>query len=116
VAGPGRGGPVSDPAAGRPEGPPEAARPWGDRTATHRHLAFLLLWASRIAGAALVVDMVHRSFRTVGMAGAALLLGAPLVAMLVAALQYARERDWKEAGLALLLLVMLLAGAWLGGG
>lgn len=92
------------------------ARPWGDRTATHRHLAFLLLWASRIAGLAFVVDMLDRSLRVVGMSGAALLLVAPLLAMLVAAIQYIRERDWKEAGLALLLVVMLLAGAWLGGG
>lgn len=90
-------------------------RPWGDRTATHRHLAFVLLWASRIAGVAFLADMLDRSLRLVGLGGAALLLVAPLVAMLVAAIQYARERDWKEAGLALLLLVMLLAGAWLGG-
>jgi phage tail sheath protein FI len=95
--------------------PTGMARVWGDRTATHRHLAFLLLWASRLAGVAFLVDMLDRSLRVVGMSGAALLLAAPLVAMLVAAIQYIRERDWKEAGLALLLMVMLLAGAWLGG-
>jgi uncharacterized membrane protein len=95
--------------------PAETARRWGDRTATHRHLAALLLWTTRIAGAAFLVDMLDRSLRVVGMGGAALLLVAPLVAMLVAAVQYARERDWKEAGLALLLLIMLLVGAWLGG-
>lgn len=43
-----------------------------------------------------------------------MLLTAPLVAMLVASVQYARERDWGEAGLCLLLLVMLIVGAWLG--
>lgn len=97
-----------DPAAESPGG-------WGARTATHRHLATVLRWASRIAGAAFVVDLLDRRLRVVGLGAAGLLLAAPLVAMLVAAVQYARERDWKEAGLALLLLLMLIAGAWASG-
>jgi MFS superfamily sulfate permease-like transporter len=88
---------------------------WGGRTPTHALLGGVLRWASRLAGAAFVVALADRSLRVAGAAGVAVLLAAPLVAMLVAAVQYSRERDWREAGLALLLLLMLLVGAWLGG-
>jgi len=88
--------------------------PWGERTRAHGLLSGLLVWATRAAAAAFVLDIVDRRLHLVGVAGAGVLLAAPLVAMLVAAAQYARERDWREAGLAFLLLVMLVAGAWLG--
>lgn len=92
----------------------EASAPWGERTRAHGLLAALLLWATRVAAVAFVLDIVDRRLHVVGWGGAGVLLAAPLVAMLVASVQYARERDWREAGLAFLLLLMLVAGAWLG--
>lgn len=48
--------------------------------------------------------------------GVGVLLSAPYLATLSAAVHYARERRWPEAALALLLLALLLAGLWLGAG
>jgi len=93
-------------------GPPPG--PWGRRTRAHGVLAGLLLWATRIAGVAFALEIVDRRLHLLGVAGTGVLLAAPLVAMLVASVQYARERDWSEAGLSLLLLLMLIVGAWLG--
>lgn len=92
----------------------DESAPWGRRTRAHGLLASLLVWATRVAAAAFVLDIVDRRLHLVGTAGAGVLLAAPLMAMLVASVQYARERAWSEAGLAFLLLLMLVAGAWLG--
>ncbi len=108
------GSPERDPVDAGTDGGRGDLRPWGDRTPTHERLALLLRWATRAAGAALAVTLLDRRLHLVGLVGVGLLLAAPLLAMVVAVVQYARERDWSEAGLAFVLLIMLLVGAWLG--
>lgn len=49
-------------------------------------------------------------------AGVGVLLSAPYLATLSAAVHYVRERRWPEAALALLLLALLLVGLWIGTG
>lgn len=89
-------------------------QPWGVRTRAHGLMGGLLLWATRVAAAGFILFLLDGHLHLPGVIGVLALLAAPLVAMVVASIQYAREKDWSEAALALLLLVMLIVGALLG--
>lgn len=98
-------------------------RAWLDPAPAEGALGRLLAWATWIAGAAFGAAVLAAwvGERASGLrsgaaaAGSAVLLAAPFVATLVAAVVFARRRTWLEASLAALLLLMLSLGAWLGG-
>lgn len=80
-------------------------------------LGTLLRWAVALTAAALALALVPGPWvEVVTPAGIGLLLSAPYVLTLTAAVLYARRRSWTNAGLAALLLALLLVGLWLGTG
>lgn len=88
-----------------------------------RLLGALLRWAVRLAGAGFAVALLLRPVPELGRAadpaagaGAGVLLAAPFLGALSAAIFFGRRRRWRDAGLAALLLVLLAAGAWIGSG
>lgn len=95
---------------------------WRRRRPEDRTLGALLRWSTRLAGAALAlavaVAWLGPDAEAAGEAGAAvgvaMLLAAPFLATLAAAVSFARRGHGREAALAALLLALLLAGAWLG--
>lgn len=91
------------------------ARGWFRRAPGDRGLAVLLRAAVGLAAAGFVVALVPgpASAPAAG-AGAAVLLSAPFVATLSAAVSHARRGRAADAALAALLLAALLAGVWLG--
>lgn len=101
----------------------EDLRAWLVPAPAEAALGRLLTWATWLAGAAFAVSVVAaragaaRTDLASGAAavGSAVLLAAPFLATLVAAVAFARRRAWVETGLAALLLTMLCLGAWIGG-
>lgn len=88
-----------------------------DTDAAVAGLAPLLRVCALVAGAALLAAVVPwAGADAAARAGVGVLLSAPYLATLSAAVHYARGRRWPEAALALLLLALLLAGLWLGAG
>lgn len=74
-------------------------------------------WAVRVAAAALALALVPwPGAGTAADAGVAVLLSAPYLATLVAAIHYHRRGARFDAGLAWLLLLLLVLGLWLGTG
>lgn len=77
----------------------------------------LLRICALVVAAALLAAVVPWSGAgTAARAGVGVLLSTPYLATLSAAVHYVRERRWVEAGLALLLLAMLIGGLWIGTG
>lgn len=98
-------------------GAPDGGRPVAPDDATVAGLGPLLRICVVAVGAALLAAVVPWSGAdAAARAGVGVLLSAPYLATLSAAVHYARERRWPEAALALLLLLLLLAGLWLGTG
>jgi hypothetical protein len=80
-------------------------------------LGALLQWAVRLAAVLLAAAVVPWEMSGASaVAGVTVLLSAPYLATLSAALLYVRRRRWREAALAALLLALLVAGLWLGTG
>lgn len=91
------------------------ARGWFRRAPGDRGLAALLRVAVGLAAAAFLVALLPGpTTRAAAVVGVAVLLSAPFVATLWAAVVQARRRRAVEAALALLLLAILLAGVGLG--
>lgn len=83
-------------------------------TAPAAWLGAALRAATRVAAGAFVLALLWPAARTpLDGAGAAVLLAAPFVVTILAAVAYAR-RNRRVALLAGLLLLVLAAGAWLG--
>lgn len=84
---------------------------------SHPRLGRLLRTTVWVTGVCLAVASVPGPWRsTAAGGGVAVLLSAPYLATLSAAVLYGRRRSWRNAALSLLLLVLLLAGLWLGTG
>ena len=80
-------------------------------------LGALLQWAVRLAAVLLATAVVPWELSgTSAVAGVTVLLTAPYLATLSAAVLYWRRGRWREAALAILLLALLVAGLWLGTG
>lgn len=88
---------------------------WLSRGPTEGLVAGVLRWTTRGAALALVVSLLWRSGRPeAAAAGVGVLLGAPFLATLSAAVAFGRERRWRLAAACVLLLLLVGAGAWLG--
>lgn len=92
--------------------------PWGGTPAEEAAgLGALLQWAVRLAAVLLTAALVPWEMSGASaVAGVTVLLSAPYLATLSAAVLYGRRRRWREAALALLLLALLVGGLWLGTG
>lgn len=91
------------------------ARGWFRRAPGDRALAALLRGAVGLATAALAASLLPvPGAATVEAAGVAVLLSAPFVATLSAAVSHGRRGRTVDAVLAVALLATLLAGVWLG--
>lgn len=99
----------------RPGGKGSPPGPWLSRAPIDRLLAGILRWATRLAALGLLLSLAWREGATgAAAAGVGILLGAPFLATLSAAVAFGRQRRWRLAGAAVLLLLLLGAGAWIG--
>lgn len=74
-------------------------------------------WAVRLAALALGVAVLPwEGAASAADAGVTVLLSAPYLATLFAAVHYLRRGAWRNAALASLLLALLVVGLWLGTG
>ncbi len=88
---------------------------WHRAAPEDRAPAGVLRWSVRVVALVLVAALLPWAGSTTAADGAvAGLLSAPFLAILAAGLYYGRRRDWTHVGLVAVLLVVLLAGAWLG--
>lgn len=91
------------------------ARGWFRRAPGDRGLAAVLRASVALAAACFLAALVPSPVSgTAAAAGVAVLLSAPFLATLSAAVSYGRRGQSPEVALAVLLLAMLLAGVWLG--
>lgn len=92
----------------------DAPEEWLWRTRVERLLGIVIRWATRLAGAAFVLSLFVPGARIeMAIIGTAVLLAAPFLATLSAALLFGRRGDWRLSLLAGALLVLLGVGAWL---
>lgn len=82
---------------------------------TARWLGATLRWATRAAAAAFLLALAWpRAAGALDGAGTSVLLGTPFLVTILAGVGYARRGRRRVAALALALLAVLAAGAWLG--
>lgn len=82
--------------------------------ASGRRLGLVLRGATGLAAAAFAISLLWSATRGwSGAAGAAVLLGAPFLVTVLAGVLYGRRGEWRVAGLAAVLLVILCTGAWI---
>lgn len=94
----------------------DAPEEWLWRTRVERLLGVVIRWATRLAAVAFALSILVPGLRLrTAAAGTAVLLAAPFLATLSAALLFGRRGDWRLSLLATLLLCMLGIGALLSG-